>query len=74
MKNSLVLQVEIRMYSPVLSAFEDAVQIASSLGCSVQFKFNGVICEVPPHGDVDIGMKKYLEAVSGGGRKYIIAK
>ncbi len=46
--------------TPVRHAVEQALRLATELGCAVDLTFNGKVLKCAPHGDADGLVRQYL--------------
>lgn len=69
---SAILKIELTPGTNIETAFSEAIRLAKTLSCTIEFNFNGITCFGYTEGKVENGVKNYFE-VSKPGNQYRIA-
>lgn len=66
----MTIKVDFDAGQEILTAFADAIKLAKKLDCTVEFKFNDVLCVANEYGNPITGEENYRKALK---EKYKIA-
>lgn len=66
--STLSINVGVYAGSPIEEAAGDACVLATQLGCTIQFQFNGVECMAIPGGSSSVLIENWRAAAQGGER------
>jgi hypothetical protein len=60
----LTIKADVTAGSDIEQAFKDAIKLADTLNCFVEFDFNGILCSANPGGNAAKGSAHYFEQLN----------
>ena len=60
----ITIQAKIEPGSEISESFSNAIRIATTLSCCLEFVFNDVTCIAKPNGDAEKGVNAYYSALN----------
>ena len=61
MKTQVSMKIEFNAGNSIENAFEDAIELANRVGCTMEFKFNDVTCLAYPGDNPKTGAEAYYD-------------